>query len=375
MMDIPLLDLTGQYRAIRAEIDAAIADVLASGRFILGPQVAALEAELAARCGTGYAIGVASGTDALHLALRACDVGRGDEVITTSFSFIATAEAIALVGATPVFADIDPTTFNIDPKQIEDRITPRTRAIIPVHLFGQPADMDPILAAADRWNLRVIEDAAQAIGAAYRGRPVGSLADIGCFSFFPSKNLGGYGDGGMVTTRDEALARRVRRLRAHGDTGRYDHAELGINSRLDEIQAAVLRVKLSHLDAWTEARRVNAARYDALLHGCPGVSRPIAAPGVRHVYNQYTIRVPRRDALQAHLTAQGIGSAVYYPRPIHQQPAFRAWWPGDHHLPESERAAAEVLSLPVFPELGEERLRRVAETIHAFCSEGAGARR
>ncbi len=371
-MDIPLLDLTAQYRAIRTEVDAAIAEVLSSGRFILGPQVAAFEADLAARCGVKQAIGVASGTDALYLALRACDVGRGDEVITTSFSFIATAEAIALVGATPVFVDIDPATFNIDPKQVEERITPRTRAILPVHLFGQPAAMDAILAVARRRGLRVIEDAAQAIGAEYRGQPVGSLGDLGCLSFFPSKNLGAYGDGGLVTTDDEALARRVVRLRAHGDVGRYDHGELGINSRLDEIQAAVLRVKLRHLDAWTEARRANAARYDALLHGSPPVVRPLAAPGVRHVYNQYTIRVPRRDALQAHLTARAIGSAVYYPRPIHQQPAYRAWWPGDHHLPESERAAAEVLSLPVFPELGEGRLRRVAETIRAFCRGEAG---
>jgi dTDP-4-amino-4,6-dideoxygalactose transaminase len=372
-MDVPLLDLTAQYRAIRPEIDGAIAEVLAGGRFILGPQVAALEAEVAARCKVAHAIGVASGTDALYLALRACDVGPGNEVITTSFSFIATAEAIALAGARPVFADIDPTTFNIDPKGIEAQITPRTRAILPVHLFGQPAEMDPLLAVARQRGIRVVEDAAQAIGAADRGRPVGSLGDVGCFSFFPSKNLGAYGDGGMVTTNDEALARRVRRLRAHGDAGRYDHAELGINSRLDEIQAAVLRVKLRHLEAWTEARRANAARYQALLEPCTAVVRPREAPGVRHVYNQYTLRVPRRDALQAHLSARGIGSAVYYPRPIHQQPAFRAWWPGDHRLPESERAAAEVLSLPIFPELGEERLRRVAETIRGFTQGGAGA--
>ncbi len=372
-MDIPLLDLTAQYRAIKAELDAAVADALASGRFILGPQVAGLEAEVAALCGVRHAVGLASGTDALHLALRACDVGRGDEVITTSFSFIATAEAIALVGATPVFADIDPTTFNIDPKQVEDRITPRTRAILPVHLFGQPADMDPILAVARRRGLRVIQDAAQAIGATYRGRPVGSLGDVGCLSFFPSKNLGAYGDAGMVTTDDEALARRIRRLRAHGDAGRYDHQELGINSRLDELQAAILRVKLRHLPAWTEARRANAARYNALLEPCAAVVRPLEAPGVRHVRNQYTIRAPQRDALQAHLAARGIASAVYYPRPIHQQPAFRAFWPGDHHLPESERASAEVLSLPVFPELGEERLRRVAETIHGFYGGETGA--
>lgn len=373
-MDVPLLDLSVQYRAIRPEIDAAIAEVLASGRFILGPQVAALEAEVAARCGVAHAIGLASGTDALHLALRACDIGPGDEVITSSFSFIATAEAIALVGAVPVFADIQPTTFNIDPKHIEERVTPRTRAIIPVHLFGQPADMDSILAVARARGLRVIEDAAQAIGGAYRGQPVGSLGDLACFSFFPTKNLGAYGDGGMVVTPDEGLARRIRRLRAHGDAGRYEHAELGINSRLDEIQAAILRVKLRHLETWTEVRRANAARYHALLEPCAAAVRPLEAPGLRHVYNQYTVRVRGRDALQAHLTAQGIGTAVYYPRPIHKQPAFRGWWPGDHRLPESERAAAEVLSLPIFPELGTERLRRVAESIQAFYREPAGIR-
>jgi dTDP-4-amino-4,6-dideoxygalactose transaminase len=387
---IPVLDLRAQYRSIRAEIQDAINRVLDSQHFILGPEVKALEEEIAAYCGTKHAVGLASGTDAILLALAATGIKEGDEVITTPFTFVATADTITLLRAVPVFADIDPATFNIDPALIEARITPRTKAILPVHLYGQSADMEPILRIARRYGLRVIEDNAQAIGATYRGNKTASLGDAGTLSFFPSKNLGGYGDGGMVVTNSDEIAERVRRLRAHGASKKYFSEEQGYNSRLDEIQAAVLRVKLRHLDAWIARRRANAAKYTALLESKSAIRNPqsemfsahsdnpqsairnpqslpvvppVEAAYATHVYHQYTVRLPNRDAAQAVLKARKIGSMVYYPIPLHLQPMFagRGLRAGD--LPESERASAECLSLPMFPELTDEQIARVAAAL------------
>ncbi len=363
---IPPLDLKAQYATIRDDIHAALDRVLESQYFILGPEGAALEKEIAAYVGCQYGIGVASGTDALRLALTALGIGPGDEVITTPFTFIATGNTISHTGARPVFVDIDPHTFNIDPAKVAAAVTSRTRALLPVHLFGQPADMDPLLEIARRHGLRVIEDSAQAIGAVYHGRRVGSLGDISCFSFYPTKNLGGYGDGGMVTTNDAALAEKVDVLRRHGGKKKYYHEVLGFNSRLDEIQAAVLRVKFPHLDDWAARRRQVAARYDALLADVPGVVTPRVLPGVEHVYHQYTIRAQRRDALAEHLKGQGIGTMIYYPVPLHLQTMYAdlGYRPGD--LPVAEAAAAEVLSLPMYPELTQEQIARVADPIREF---------
>jgi dTDP-4-amino-4,6-dideoxygalactose transaminase len=360
---IPPLDLKAQWLSIKSEISAAINAVVESQHFILGPQVQALEEEVAKYCGTRFAVGVASGTDALLLALHAAGVGPGDEVLLPTLSFIATADCVSLLGAVPVFVDIDPSTFAIDAVQLETKITPRTRAIIPVHLYGHPADMDPINSVAQRHNLRVIEDNAQAIGAKYKDRKTGGLGDYGCISFFPSKNLGGYGDGGMIVTNSEASATHLRVLRNHGSAKKYYATEQGWNSRLDEIQAAVLRVKLRHLDNWVVARRKNANLYTQLLKAAPGVVTPVEAPWAEHVYHQYTIRVIDRDRVQSALTEQNIGSTVYYPTPMHLQPVFANLNYIEGALPQAEKAAKEVLSLPIYAELSSQQIHRVIAAI------------
>jgi dTDP-4-amino-4,6-dideoxygalactose transaminase len=337
--------------------------VLASCRFILGPEVAALEAELAALCGVSHGIGVNSGTDALVLALKAVGIGPGDEVITSSFSFVASASAVLMVGARPVFVDIVPSTYNLDPALIDKAVTPRTRAIVAVHLYGQPAAMDAIGDIARARGLAIVEDAAQAVGATYAGRPAGAWGDVACLSFYPTKNLGGCGDGGMVLTSREDVAQAVRRLRDHGSPRKYEHVELGYSSRLDELQAALLRVKLRHLPAWNDTRRAIAARYRHLLKDAPLVLAEEVAPA-RHVYHQFTVRSPKRDALVAALAEAGVGTAVHYPIPIPAQPMF-AMPDADRAFPHAARAAAEVLSLPCFPELSEEEIRTVAAAVSA----------
>ena len=360
---IPLLDLKAQYATIRDEIRSAMDCVLESQRFILGPEVESLEREIAAYCRCPYGIGVSSGTDALLVALMAIDLKPGDEVITTPYSFFATAGEIARLGAKPVFVDIDRKTYNIDPAQIEAKISKRTRAIIPVHLFGQMADMPAIREIASRRSLYVIEDAAQAIGAEMNGERAGSIGHLSCFSFFPTKNLGGYGDGGMVMTNDKELADRVRILRSHGFRKKYDNELLGGNFRLDELQAAVLRVKLKYLDNWTEGRRRNAARYRENLAEAAFVELPFEVPNSRHIYNQFVIRSARRDDLMAHLKEQGIGCEVYYPIPLHLQTCFKdlACRAGD--FPICEAAAKESLALPIYPELTPEMIQTVVRTI------------
>ncbi len=362
---IPQFDLHAQYASIAAEIQSAIAEVLVSQRFILGPQGAALEKEVAGICGRRFGIGVASGTDALMLSLRVCGVGPGDEVIVPAFSFIATAGAVGAVGARPLFADIDPRSFNIAPPEIERNISPRTRAIIPVHLFGLPAAMDAVRELAERHNLAVIEDNAQAIGARYHGRYTGSLGRLGCVSFYPTKNLGAYGDAGMVVTDSEETAMRLRSLRDHGQIGKYVSSERGWNSRLDEIQAAVLRVKLRHLVRWNSARQAHARHYDELLARIPGIVTPQVPAGSEHSYHQYTIRVQDRDRIQRALAEGGISTAVYYPVPPPLQPLYSGSGskPGD--FPVAEQAAAEVLSLPMYPELRSDQIERIASALAA----------
>lgn len=368
---IPPFDLTRQNRLLHDELISVISEVIEKGHFILGENVDALEEEIARLCGVRFGIGVANCSDALYLALLACGIGPGDEVITTPFTFFATGGAIARTGAKPVFCDIDPVTYNIDPHRIEPLITERTKAILPVHLYGQPADMDPIIAIAEEHDLYVIEDAAQAIGATYKGRPVGSLGDVACISFFPTKNLGAFGDGGMVVTDDLDIADRVRILRVHGARKKYHSEILGCNSRLDEIQAAILRLKLQHLSTWTEKRRRIAKLYMELLESCPlfrsrNLRLPEEAPGTFHVYHQFTIAVADRERLRAHLDENGIGSAVYYPVPLHLQGAFSALGYKFGDFPEAERASKEVLSLPMFPELTDDEVYRVAEVIREF---------
>ena len=359
---IPLVDLKAQYAIIKGEVDAAIQRVLDNATFILGPEVLDFEGAFARYIGSDEAVGVASGTAALQLALLACGVRQGDEVITSPFTFFATAEAIWQAGATPVFVDICPDTYNIDPEKIEAAVTPRTRAIIPVHLFGHPADMDPIGRIAQRHGVRIIEDACQAHAAEYHGRRCGTLGDLACFSFFPSKNLGAYGDGGMVVGSDRDLTDGVRRLRDHGRTGKYEHAEMGWGHRLDAIQAAILGAKLPHLDEWTEQRRAAARRYDALLAGA-GVVRPVERPHNRHGYHCYVIRTPRRDALLAGLAAQGIEAGVHYPTPLHLQPALRGLGLLPGTFPAAEEASRQVLSLPMYPEITLEQQVRVTEAM------------
>src|SRR6266404_102705 len=363
---VPHLDLAAQYAVIGGEIRAAIKKVLASQQFVLGPEGAALEQEIASLCGVAHGVGVGSGTDALVLALRACGVQAGDEVLLPPFTFVATGSAVSALGARPVFADIRPETYNVDPAELERRVTPRARAIVVVHLYGLAADMDPILAFAKARRLPVIEDNAQAIGASYRGRRTGSLGHAACLSFYPTKNLGAYGDAGMVVSNSKELSERIRTLRNHGQTAKYFSSEPGWNNRLDELQAAILRVKLRHLSNWQRARQANAAEYTRLLSQIPGVMPPIVPEGFEHVFHQYTIRIERRDALQQFLSERKIGCTVYYPYPLHLQPLYASLGhkPGD--FPHSERAAQEVLSLPMYPELRKEQIARVVEAIADF---------
>jgi dTDP-4-amino-4,6-dideoxygalactose transaminase len=351
---VPLLDLEAQYRPLRDEILAAMTRVCDGQRFIMGPEVEALERELASYLDVREAIAVSSGTDAILAALMVLGIGAGDEVVTTTYSFFATAGCVARVGATPVLVDIDPVTFNLEPAAVRAALTPRTRAIIPVHLYGLCADMDPIMDAARKHGIAVIEDAAQAIGATYRTRQAGSIGTIGCFSFFPSKNLGGFGDGGLVTTNDAALAHEIRLVRNHGAEPKYFHKRVGANFRLDALQAAVLRVKLPHLARWTAMRQANAARYDALLMSA-GLSDRVAVPSApsdcRHIFNQYIVRVPDRDRVRAFLADRGIGTEIYYPVPFHLQECFAGLGHHRGDFPHAETAAASTLALPIYAEL------------------------
>lgn len=366
---VPQLDLRAQYDAIAAEIEPAVLEVLRSQRYVLGDHVAAFERAAAQYVGVPHAIGVASGSDALLIALMALDVGPGDEVVTTAFSFFATASAITRLGAVPVFADIRPDDYLLDPDAVRRAIGPRTRALLPVHLYGQCIDFAAYAAIAREHRLPIVEDAAQAIGATRDGIAAGAFGELGCFSFYPTKNLGAAGDAGLVTARDEKLAARVRRLREHGSEKRYEHLEVGLNSRLDAIQAVILGVKLRHVDAWSDARARRAAAYDELLRaaGLEGtLTLPHVVPRARHIFHQYVVRAPRRDGLREHLRQHAIGSEVYYPIPLHLQKCFAGlgYRPGD--LPETERAAAEVLALPMYPELTPAQQEHVVDTIAAF---------
>jgi dTDP-4-amino-4,6-dideoxygalactose transaminase len=370
-MKVPLLDLAQQHQALRTDLEAALLRVLDTNAFILGDEVAKLEQEVAAYCGVRHAIGCASGSDAILLALMALDVGPGDEVVTTPYSFFATVSSITRLGATPVFVDIEPDTYNIDVSQIEAKLSPHVKAIEPVHLYGQCAGMSAINEIARSKRIPVVEDAAQAIGAEEDGRRAGSMSDIGCFSFYPSKNLGGLGDGGIMTTNDDDLARKLKALRVHGSEEKYYHKYVGLNSRLDGFQGATLRVKLPHLETWTEKRRANAARYRELFTDA-GLTEQIVLPtersNGRHIYNQYVIRVPngRRDELRSFLAEHEIGTDVYYPVPLHLQECFRYLGYREGDLPDSERAARETLALPIYPELLPEQQEYVVETIAEF---------
>jgi dTDP-4-amino-4,6-dideoxygalactose transaminase len=377
-MNVPLLDLQAQNGALRDEILAAIARVADSQRFIMGPEIDALERELAAMLGIEHAIAVSSGTDAVLLALMAIDIKPGDEVITPTYSFFATAGCVSRLGAKPVLVDSDPETFNVDPAAVTAAVTPRTKAIIPVHLFGQSAEMDPIMRTAERAGVPVIEDAAQAIGATYQSRPVGGIGAFGCFSFFPSKNLGAFGDAGLVTTNDAALARRARLLRTHGMEPKYYHHLVGGNFRMDALQAAVLRVKAPHLAAWTEGRRRNAARYRELF-AASGVGDAIRLPREPqdrlHIYNQFVIRTTDRDALKQHLDAERIGNEIYYPIPFHLQPCFADLGYRRGQFPHAERAAAESLAIPIYGELTTAQQESVVSAIASFVRRDVGALR
>lgn len=368
-ISVPLLDLTRQYRPIRGEILAALTRVADSQQFILGPEVEAFEREVAEFLEVDHAVGVSSGTDALLAALMAIGVGPGAEVVTPTYSFFATAGSVSRLGATPVFVDIDPVTFNVSPEAIRRALSPRTRAILPVHLFGLSADLDPIMEVARAAGVPVIEDAAQAIGALYHGHLTGRFGMMGCFSFFPTKNLGGFGDGGLVTTGDASLARELRQLRNHGMEPKYYHAQIGGNFRLDALQAAVLRVKLPHLAAWSDARRRNADRYRALFAEYnlgAQVELPVEPAGLTHIYNQFVIRVPDRDDLRRHLQARRIGTEIYYPVPFHQQACFRELGRDSDRFPVAERAATTSLALPIFGELTAGEQRHVVRTIAGF---------
>lgn len=364
---VPYLDLKAQYQSIKPEIDAAIARVLDSCQFVLGSEVAGFEQEFATYCGAAECIGLNSGTSALHLALLAAGVGAGDEVITVPFTFVASVAAILYAGARPVLVDIDPRSFTMDPAAIEAAITPRTKAILPVHLYGQPADMDPIMEVARRHGLVVIEDAAQAHGAKYKGRAVGCIGDMACFSFYPGKNLGAYGEGGAVTTSNAEYARTVRMLRDWGQDRKYHHVLRGYNYRMEGLQSAILQVKLRHLEPWTEARRTIAAKYNELLADSELV-RPSEMPWARHVYHAYTLRSDDRDALQAALQEKGIQTGIHYPMPVHLQPAYAELVQMPLSLPESEKAAAEVFSLPVFPELTDEQIQTVTTALTSLAT-------
>jgi dTDP-4-amino-4,6-dideoxygalactose transaminase len=374
-MKVPFLDLKAQYHKIKKDIDQAISEVVSEQHFILGPKVEALEETIAAYSSARYGIGVASGSDALALSLLALDIGFGDEVITTPFTFFATAGSISKIGAKPVFVDIDPGTYNLDPTKIAKHITSATKAIMPVHLFGQSADMEPIKELARSRDLWIIEDAAQAIGSDYTRdsappQRAGSIGDIGCFSFYPSKNLGGFGDGGMVTTNDEELARRLRLLRVHGASSKYYYQCIGVNSRLDALQAAVLLTKFRYLEEWTNKRRENAAYYNQLFeksdHRSLGIELPHVQYNNRHIYNQYVIRVPKRDELREFLTQEGIGTDVYYPLPLHLQECYRDLGYKEGDFPHAEKAARDTLALPIYPELTREQQNYVVTKIAEF---------
>jgi dTDP-4-amino-4,6-dideoxygalactose transaminase len=364
-MEVPLLDLKAQYATIRDEILAAVAEVIDSQHCVGGPKVAQLEGKIAEISDCKFAVGVSSGTDAILGCLMSLDIGPGDEVITTPFTFFSTAGCVARVGAKPVFVDIDPKTFNINPELIEPAVTEKTKAIIPVHLFGQMADMDPIMEIAKKHDLAVIEDAAQSVSSTYKGRKGGSIGTAGCLSFYPSKNLGGIGDGGMIVTNDEQLYRRMVMMRNHGQDSQYNYRYIGGNFRLDAIQAAALLVKLPHLDAWSQARRANAAYYDEKFADSPVVT-PFVRPDCVSIYNQYCIRVPHRDELAAHLREEGIGCAIYYPIPLHMNDCFGYLGYNEGDFPEAENAAKEVLALPAYPELINEMKDYVSQTVLAF---------
>jgi dTDP-4-amino-4,6-dideoxygalactose transaminase len=361
-MNIEMVDLRGQYKHIQGEIEEAVLRVLRSGRFIGGEEVASFEREAAAYVGAKHAIGCASGTDALLVAMMAIGIRPGDEVITSPFTFAATAETIALLGAIPVYADIDERTYNIDPARMEEKITSKTRAIIPVHLYGQPAAMDEIMAIAGKHSLRVIEDAAQAFGAEYKGKKACTIGDIACVSFYPSKNLGAYGDAGLIVTNDDTLAASARMICNHGQGKTYYHDVIGVNSRLDSIQAAILRIKLRHLTEWNAARN-NAARLYDFQFSSTGIASPYCAERCTHIYHQYSIRVPRRDAVTAYLKEQGIPFMIYYPVPLHLQPAYKQYGGKQGDYPVTERVAKEILSLPMHSELTEEQVAFIARTV------------
>ena len=364
-LKIPFLDLQAQYETIKNEIDLAVSEVIQSGNFIMGPNLKHFEDEMASYLGVKHAIGVANGTDALVLSLDALGIKTGDEVITTPFTFFATAESISRVGAVPVFADIDPKTFNIDPDQVEKKISRKTKTIIPVHIFGQSANMDAMMQMAEKHDLYIIEDACQAIGAQYKGKKAGTIGNTGCFSFFPTKNLGGYGDGGMVVTNDDEVAEKIKLLRVHGSNKKYYHSIVGYNSRLDEIQAAILRVKLKYIDAWNSARREKANLYNKLLKDTP-IATPYEVPGSYHVYHLYTILAPERDELQKYLQEKGILTGVYYPLPLHLQEVYKYLGYKKGDLPVAESISEKALSLPLYPEISEEQIEHVVSEIIEF---------
>lgn len=360
---IPIIDSKRQYATIQNEAEKEVIDVMRSGSYILGKHNKAFEQEMADFIGVNYSVALNSGTDALHLALRALDIGKGDEVITVAFTFVATTEAIGIVGATPVFVDINPDTFNMDADLIEEKITPRTKAILPVHLYGQPCDMDKIMAIAKKHNLYVIEDCCQAIGAEFKGKKVGSFGDIGCYSFYPTKNLGTMGDGGLAVTNSETLKNRMVALRNHGGAVRYYHDEIGVNSRLDEIQAAILRVKLNYINDWNKARRAHAAFYNELFKDCKDIETPKEIDDIYAVYHQYTVKVPNRDEVHKMLQENGIGAMIYYPVPLHLQKVHAHLNLKEGLLPHTEKDTKMVLSLPMFAEITEEEQRTVAKTL------------
>lgn len=371
---IPIVDLKRQYKQIGEEVEKSVTEVLRSGYYIMGPNVKAFESEFADYLGSKHAVALNSGTDALHLALRALDIGAGDEVISVSFTFVATVEAIGIVGAKPVFVDIDKDTFNIDAKAIEDKITPRTKAIIPVHLYGQPANMDVVMDVAKRHNLYVIEDCCQAIGSTFKGQKVGTFGDVGCYSFFPTKNLGAMGDGGIAVTNSDYLKDRMTALRNHGGAVRYHHDEIGVNSRLDEIQAAVLRIKLKHIDQWNKKRRENAYRYNELFKDCADVVTPKELDDTYCVYHQYTIKVPHRDEVQKILQENGVGAMIYYPIPLHMQKVNEYLNIPEMSLPNTVEDTKCCMSLPMFAELTEDEQKEIAQKVKdaiAQCKKAA----
>jgi len=365
-MGVPFLDLRQQYQSIKDEVNISLQQVMDSSRFVLGENVNFLEKEFAGFCETDYAVGVANGTDALRLALIACGIGKGDEVITIPNTFIATTEAISQTGVKIVFVDVNLWTYNIDVSQIEGAINERTRVIVPVHLFGEPADMNPIMKIARKYNLKVIEDACQAHGAEYKGKKVGSIGDAGCFSFYPSKNLGAFGDGGMVVSNGNEIAQKIKMLRDHGQIKKYEHLVEGYNSRLDEIQAAILRVKLKRLDEWNKLRRKNASIYNDLLEDVDEVVMPLEAEYAKHVYHLYVIRTHRRDELQDWLKSKGIGTGLHYPIPLHLQRAYEYLGYKEGDFPVAEECAKQILSLPMFPELTQEEIEKVVTEIKRF---------